>query len=48
MDIEIDVELLIHTEEQLWDLSDPAYANMRYAMFLHQMMPTLCRKKNEI
>ena len=30
MDIEIDVELLIHAVEQrpgLWDLSDPAYAN---------------------
>ena len=26
MDIEIDVELLIHAVEQLWDLSDPAYA----------------------
>ena len=30
LDIEIDVELLIHAVEQLWDLSDPAYANMRY------------------
>ena len=30
MDIEIDVELLIHAVEQLWDLSDSAYANMRY------------------
>ena len=30
MDIEIDVEQLIHAVEQrpgLWDLSDPAYAN---------------------
>ena len=30
MDLEIDVELLIHAVEQrpgLWDLSDPAYAN---------------------
>ena len=48
MSVEIDVELLIHAVEQLWGLSDPAYVNMRYAMFLHQIMPTLCRKKRNI
>ena len=48
MGIESDVELLIHAVEQLWGLSDSAYANMKCAMFFASDDANSLQEKNEI